>query len=206
MIAKSFKDEVNSRHCQQDQISTWTLQHSGRIGISIKLSHWRERVANSNRTSTIKHGNRTIWGGLSKGKLSKHVQVNEGLLYIYINFRYLCGLYVKKDVVGGLLALLYFRDELLRLTGLGICIAKDRHWFCIFFRYNFGKNLDAVLLRLQKYFCLRSNQTFKQQMPISSSLGIWKQDMRNGNYWRVTRFTPSFVFLPGEWICITFTS
>ena len=35
-------------------------------------------------------------------------------------FRYLCGIYVKKDVVGGLLALLYFRDELLRLTGLGI--------------------------------------------------------------------------------------
>ena len=34
--------------------------------------------------------------------------------------RYLCGIYVKKDVVGGLLALLYFREELLQLTGLGI--------------------------------------------------------------------------------------
>lgn len=34
-------------------------------------------------------------------------------------FRYLCGIYVKKDVLGGLLALLYFRDNLVNLTGLG---------------------------------------------------------------------------------------
>ena len=53
-------------------------------------------------------------------------------MYCRINvriLRYLCGIYVKKDVVGGLLALLYFREELLHLTGLGIL--NFHTWFDI---------------------------------------------------------------------------
>ena len=35
--------------------------------------------------------------------------------------RFLCGLYVRKDVVGGMLALLNFRESLFKLSALGLC-------------------------------------------------------------------------------------
>ena len=88
--------------------------------------------------------------------------------------RYLCGIYVKKDVVGGLLALLYFREELLQLTGLGIL--NFYTWLNIieyvFFRYSLGKNFDAFLFCIYKYLCLCPNQASKQQVPISVMLGV----------------------------------
>ena len=41
-----------------------------------------------------------------------------------------------------------------------------------FSRYDFGKNIDPVLLRLQKYFCLCTNKTFGQQSSVPTLLRI----------------------------------